>query len=200
MRSSADLLLSCSSRATSKKKKKHTKWPPEVTRLVCRCRREREGGHCRMLEKNRMRSGHSYRLYLHALLTNHAPVVDIPCDCFEPRACRTLRYTCNTVGFYLSLDVTFFFFFCVSQAQRLVFDQSSPNGILLFRECSKVAVAFGTRLLQVQQSLKVDGVCCSGGLGCGAGLIGFARVVVVSFPAASLSGPNFSAGAHLRYV
>lgn len=35
------------------------------------------------------------------------------------------------------------------QAQRLVFDQSSPNGILLFRECSKIAVAFGTRLLQV---------------------------------------------------
>ncbi|CAM9777558.1 unnamed protein product, partial [Sphacelaria rigidula] len=36
-----------------------------------------------------------------------------------------------------------------SQAQRLVFDQSSPNGILLFRECSKIAVAFGTRLLQL---------------------------------------------------
>lgn len=40
-----------------------------------------------------------------------------------------------------------------SQAQRLVFDQSSPNGILLFRECSKIAVAFGTRLLQVMTSV-----------------------------------------------
>lgn len=36
------------------------------------------------------------------------------------------------------------------QAQRLVFDQNSPNGILLFRECSKIAVAFGTRLLQAR--------------------------------------------------
>ncbi|CAM9898423.1 unnamed protein product, partial [Ectocarpus sp. 6 AP-2014] len=36
-----------------------------------------------------------------------------------------------------------------ARAQRLVFDQSSPNGILLFRECSKIAVAFGTRLLQL---------------------------------------------------
>ncbi|CAN0539666.1 unnamed protein product, partial [Ectocarpus sp. 12 AP-2014] len=36
-----------------------------------------------------------------------------------------------------------------ASAQRLVFDQSSPNGILLFRECSKIAVAFGTRLLQL---------------------------------------------------
>lgn len=42
------------------------------------------------------------------------------------------------------------FFFFLSQAQRLVFDQSSPNGILLFRECSKIAVAFGTRLVQVR--------------------------------------------------
>ena len=49
----------------------------------------------------------------------------------------------------------------LSQAQRLVFDQSSPNGILLFRECSKVAVAFGTRLLQVSDlvvgTVKEDG-------------------------------------------
>ncbi|CAM9706667.1 unnamed protein product, partial [Hapterophycus canaliculatus] len=48
-----------------------------------------------------------------------------------------------------------FFFSPLAQprAQRLVFDQSSPNGILLFRECSKIAVAFGTRLLQVHGSL-----------------------------------------------
>ena len=29
-----------------------------------------------------------------------------------------------------------------------MFDQSSPNGILLFREASKIIVAFGTRILQ----------------------------------------------------
>ncbi|CAM9433954.1 unnamed protein product [Ascophyllum nodosum] len=39
--------------------------------------------------------------------------------------------------------------FVYNKAQRLVFDQNSPNGILLFRECSKIAVAFGTRLLQL---------------------------------------------------
>ncbi|CAM9146814.1 unnamed protein product, partial [Choristocarpus tenellus] len=39
--------------------------------------------------------------------------------------------------------------FVYNKAQRLVFDQSSPNGILLFRECSKIAVAFGTRVMQL---------------------------------------------------
>lgn len=29
-----------------------------------------------------------------------------------------------------------------------MFDQSSPNGILLFREASKILVAFGSRILQ----------------------------------------------------
>eukprot|EP00611_Tribonema_gayanum_P000066 TRINITY_DN1003_c0_g1_i5.p1 TRINITY_DN1003_c0_g1~~TRINITY_DN1003_c0_g1_i5.p1 ORF type:complete len:1118 (+),score=547.47 TRINITY_DN1003_c0_g1_i5:341-3694(+) len=36
--------------------------------------------------------------------------------------------------------------FTHNRAQRLVFDQSSPNGILLFREASKVVCAFGNRL------------------------------------------------------
>ncbi|CAM9455170.1 unnamed protein product, partial [Phaeothamnion confervicola] len=35
-----------------------------------------------------------------------------------------------------------------NKAQRLVFDQSSPNGILLFRETSKVVCACGQRVLQ----------------------------------------------------
>lgn len=38
--------------------------------------------------------------------------------------------------------------FVYNKAQRLMFDQSSPNGILLFREASKVLVAYGTRVLQ----------------------------------------------------
>jgi len=36
----------------------------------------------------------------------------------------------------------------LNKAQRLVFEQSSPNGILLFREASKVIVAYGSRLAQ----------------------------------------------------
>jgi hypothetical protein len=35
-----------------------------------------------------------------------------------------------------------------NKAQRLMFDQSSPNGILLFREASKILVAYGSRILQ----------------------------------------------------
>ena len=38
--------------------------------------------------------------------------------------------------------------FVYNKAQRLMFDQSSPNGILLFREASKVLVAYGSRMLQ----------------------------------------------------
>ncbi|XP_073260842.1 uncharacterized protein [Populus alba] len=36
--------------------------------------------------------------------------------------------------------------FVLNKAQRLTFDSSSPNGILLFREVSKVIVAYGTRI------------------------------------------------------
>uniref|UniRef100_A0A2P2M004 Exportin-7 isoform X1 n=3 Tax=Rhizophora mucronata TaxID=61149 RepID=A0A2P2M004_RHIMU len=37
--------------------------------------------------------------------------------------------------------------FVLNKAQRLTFDSSSPNGILLFREVSKLIVAYGTRIL-----------------------------------------------------
>ncbi|KAF9587660.1 hypothetical protein IFM89_004492 [Coptis chinensis] len=37
--------------------------------------------------------------------------------------------------------------FVLNKAQRLTFDSSSPNGILLFREVSKVIVAYGSRIL-----------------------------------------------------
>lgn len=37
--------------------------------------------------------------------------------------------------------------FVLNKAQRLTFDISSPNGILLFREVSKLLVAYGSRIL-----------------------------------------------------
>uniref|UniRef100_A0A3B6GRQ4 Importin N-terminal domain-containing protein n=1 Tax=Triticum aestivum TaxID=4565 RepID=A0A3B6GRQ4_WHEAT len=37
--------------------------------------------------------------------------------------------------------------FVLNKAQRLTFDSSSPNGILLFREISKLIVAYGSRIL-----------------------------------------------------
>ncbi|KAK3002773.1 hypothetical protein RJ639_018633 [Escallonia herrerae] len=39
--------------------------------------------------------------------------------------------------------------FVLNKAQRLTFDSSSPNGILLFREVSKLLVAYGSRILSV---------------------------------------------------
>lgn len=39
--------------------------------------------------------------------------------------------------------------FVLNKTQRLTFDPSSPNGILLFREVSKVIVAYGNRALQL---------------------------------------------------
>eukprot|EP00877_Chromochloris_zofingiensis_P005215 jgi/Chrzof1/14695/Cz09g12110.t1 len=53
--------------------------------------------------------------------------------------------------------------FASNKSQRLTFDSSSPNGILLFREVSKVIVAYGKRVQQVGQvadvySLKYKGI------------------------------------------
>ncbi|KAK3034697.1 hypothetical protein RJ639_032458 [Escallonia herrerae] len=42
--------------------------------------------------------------------------------------------------------------FVLNKAQRLTFDSSSPNGILLFREVSKLLVAYGSRILSVPKT------------------------------------------------
>lgn len=39
--------------------------------------------------------------------------------------------------------------FVLNKAQRLTFDSSSANGILLFREVSKLLVAYGSRVLSL---------------------------------------------------
>mmetsp|Transcript_24122 Transcript_24122/g.77650 ORF Transcript_24122/g.77650 Transcript_24122/m.77650 type:complete len:1092 (-) Transcript_24122:124-3399(-) len=41
--------------------------------------------------------------------------------------------------------------FVYNKAQRISFDQSSPNGILLFREASTILITYGTRILQRTQ-------------------------------------------------
>ncbi|XXG52685.1 hypothetical protein AAC387_Pa03g0944 [Persea americana] len=45
--------------------------------------------------------------------------------------------------------------FVLNKAQRLTFDSSSPNGILLFREVSKLIVAYGSRILSLPISTDV---------------------------------------------
>jgi exportin-7 len=49
----------------------------------------------------------------------------------------------NRFGFQFFLCV-FAFIVSLIRSQRLQFDVSSPNGILLFREVSKVLVGYGT--------------------------------------------------------
>ncbi|CAA0827410.1 ARM repeat superfamily protein [Striga hermonthica] len=45
----------------------------------------------------------------------------------------------------------------LNKAQRLTFDTSSPNGILLFREVSKLLVAYGSRILSLPTATDVYG-------------------------------------------
>ena len=40
----------------------------------------------------------------------------------------------------------------LNKSERLAFDSSSPNGILLFREVSKLTVAYGSRILPLQNA------------------------------------------------
>ncbi|KAJ4968827.1 hypothetical protein NE237_015528 [Protea cynaroides] len=45
--------------------------------------------------------------------------------------------------------------FVLNKAQRLTFDSSSPNGILLFREVSKFIVVYGTRVLSLPNAADI---------------------------------------------
>lgn len=45
--------------------------------------------------------------------------------------------------------------FVLNKAQRLTFDSSSPNGILLFREVSKLVVAYGSRILALPNAADI---------------------------------------------
>lgn len=45
--------------------------------------------------------------------------------------------------------------FVLNKAQRLTFDSSSPNGILLFREVSKLLVAYGSRILSLPSAADI---------------------------------------------
>ncbi|XP_062227824.1 uncharacterized protein LOC133926086 isoform X2 [Phragmites australis] len=47
--------------------------------------------------------------------------------------------------------------FVLNKAQRLTFDSSSPNGILLFREVSKIIVAYGSRILLLPNGTDIYG-------------------------------------------
>ena len=43
-----------------------------------------------------------------------------------------------------------------NRSQRLLFDVTSPNGVLLFREASKIIVAYGERVLSLNDIPEAD--------------------------------------------
>ena len=45
--------------------------------------------------------------------------------------------------------------FVLNKVQRLTFDSSSANGILLFREVSKLIVAYGSRILALPNPAEI---------------------------------------------
>eukprot|EP00186_Timspurckia_oligopyrenoides_P005112 CAMPEP_0182444570 /NCGR_PEP_ID=MMETSP1172-20130603/2985_1 /TAXON_ID=708627 /ORGANISM="Timspurckia oligopyrenoides, Strain CCMP3278" /LENGTH=1058 /DNA_ID=CAMNT_0024640159 /DNA_START=44 /DNA_END=3217 /DNA_ORIENTATION=+ len=75
---------------------------------------------------------------------------------FYPKYSSVLCHTMETYSSAGISDVTipllkFYAEFVHNRPQRIVFDSSSPNGILLFRETSKILVAYGTSTLSTWQ-------------------------------------------------
>ena len=67
------------------------------------------------------------------------------------RACRLVRRPGPDDGalkFYCEL--------VYNKQQRLTFDSSSPNGILLFRDTSQLVVCYGSRILEHQPPAGAD--------------------------------------------
>ena len=61
----------------------------------------------------------------------------------------SLYYVCVQLHLVTTPLLKFMAEFVLNKAQRLTFDSSSPNGILLFREVSKLIVAYGSRILSL---------------------------------------------------
>jgi len=64
-----------------------------------------------------------------------------------PGVCLILQVTTPLLKFMAE--------FVLNKAQRLTFDSSSPNGILLFREVSKLIVAYGSRVLSLPNAADI---------------------------------------------
>lgn len=87
--------------------------------------------------------------------------------------CNNLRmWNCMISSYvYILMFVPLFLFFCflqvttpllkfmaefvLNKAQRLTFDSSSPNGILVFREVSKLIVTYGSRVLSLPNAADI---------------------------------------------
>ena len=57
----------------------------------------------------------------------------------------------------ITLNIMNMYEFVLNKAQRLTFDSSSPNGILMFREVSKIIVAYGSRIILLPNGTNIYG-------------------------------------------
>ncbi|KAF4742110.1 Exportin 7 [Perkinsus olseni] len=78
----------------------------------------------------------------------------------QPQNCKITVFSAALNFYWDDPEVTtpllkFVAEFVYNKAQRINFDQNSPNGILLFREASKILVAYSQRMLQREQSQPV---------------------------------------------
>ena len=98
-----------------------------------------------------------------SLNTLHCLNVQFSCDAYFwvwSRFPSALLSSPLPLGVCLFLQVTtpllkFMAEFVLNKAQRLTFDSSSPNGILLFREVSKLIVAYGSRVLSLPNAADI---------------------------------------------
>lgn len=86
-----------------------------------------------MLDSNLLSTNALCHLHVELLLM-YAPLP-------PPGACWILQVSTPLLKFMAE--------FVLNKAQRLTFDSSSPNGILLFREVSKLIVAYGSGVLSL---------------------------------------------------
>lgn len=80
----------------------------------------------------------TYSLFFEWLYPTYTPVLLKICEVFSEAGVPEVT----------NVLLKFFAEFIYNKSQRIVFDSSSPNGILLFREASKVLVSYGTHTLQ----------------------------------------------------
>lgn len=91
----------------------------------------------------------SYCLFFDWIYPTHTPVLLKICDVFSEAGVPEVT----------TLLLKFFAEFVNNKSQRIIFDSSSPNGILLFRETSKILVTYGTHTIANWERLgRADGV------------------------------------------
>lgn len=105
---------------------------PTVKSAVIGVLRDLRGVICTMSNRK------TYALFFEWLYPKYTPVLLKICEVFSEAGVPEV--TTVLLKFYSE--------FIYNKSQRIIFDSSSPNGILLFREASKILVTYGTHTLR----------------------------------------------------